>query len=229
MSTDQEEPARPRLTRAEAKARTRRLLLDAAARVFARKGFAGASVEEIAESAGFSIGALYSNFSGKEALFLALMAERGMGRVAEAAQTLDRHEVGTGEAAAELGRLLVHVADKDTDFAPLQAEFWLYAVRNPHVLDTMATALREPRQALEGLIGTWLAEQGASTEVPADSVATVVAALFHGLVRLRRVDPDSVPEELFGQALRWLFRGIGADLAPDGPAETGTDRSTGRA
>lgn len=214
MSVERDEPVRQRLTRAEAKARTRRLLLDAAARVFARKGFAGASVEEIAESAGFSIGALYSNFGGKEALFLELMAERGLDRVAEAAQTLDRHEAGTGEAAAELGRLLVDVADKDTDFAPLQAEFWLYAVRNPHVLDTMATALREPRQALEGLIDTWLAEQGAPADAPADSVATVVAALFQGLVRLRRVDPDSVPEELFGQALVWLFAGIHAGAAP---------------
>ncbi|MGN5382476.1 TetR family transcriptional regulator [Streptomyces lasalocidi] len=51
MNAEQGEPVRRRLTRAEAKARTRRLLLDAAARVFARKGFAGASVEEIAESA----------------------------------------------------------------------------------------------------------------------------------------------------------------------------------
>ncbi|MET7784432.1 MULTISPECIES: TetR/AcrR family transcriptional regulator [Streptomyces] len=214
MNAEQGEPVRRRLTRAEAKARTRRLLLDAAARVFARKGFAGASVEEIAESAGFSIGALYSNFGGKEALFLELMAERGLDRVAEAAQTLDRHEAGTGEAAAELGRLLVHVADKDTDFAPLQAEFWLYAVRNPHVLDTMAAALREPRQALEGLIDTWLTEQGGPAEAPAESVATVVAALFQGLVRLRRVDPDSVPEELFGQALVWLVDGIRAGAAP---------------
>ncbi|MER6045960.1 TetR/AcrR family transcriptional regulator [Streptomyces sp. NPDC001793] len=221
MSAEQNEPVRQRLTRAEAKARTRRLLLDAAARVFARKGFAGASVEEIAESAGFSIGALYSNFGGKEALFLELMAERGLGRVAEAAQTLERHEAGTGEAAAELGRLLVHVADKDTDFAPLQAEFWLYAVRNPHVLDTMAAALREPRQALEGLIATWLTEQGAPTDIPAESVATVVAALFQGLVRLRRVDPDSVPEELFGQALVWMFAGIVSGATPAG----GTDHS----
>ena len=61
-------PPRPkRLTRAEAKARTRELLLDAASEVFASKGLAGASVEEIAERAGFSIGALYSELrSGKE-------------------------------------------------------------------------------------------------------------------------------------------------------------------
>ena len=73
VDSDNDEKPR-RLTRAEAKARTRRRLLDAAARTFARKGYAGASVEEIAEAAGYSIGALYSNFGGKEELFLELMA-----------------------------------------------------------------------------------------------------------------------------------------------------------
>ncbi|WP_406205631.1 TetR family transcriptional regulator [Streptomyces decoyicus] len=58
-------PRAKRLTRAEAKARTRELPLDAAAETFARKGYDGASVEEIADSAGYSIGALYFNFGGK--------------------------------------------------------------------------------------------------------------------------------------------------------------------
>ncbi|MEU5537539.1 helix-turn-helix domain-containing protein [Streptomyces sp. NPDC020362] len=202
------------MSRAEAKARTRELLLDAAARVFARKGFVGASVEEIAEAAGFSIGALYSNFGSKEALFLELLSHRQTDRIAEAAQALERHPAGSTEIAAELGALLVDVADKDIDFAPLQAEFWLYAVRNPHVLDAMAANLRDPREALERVISASLAQHGAPAEVCAEAVATVVAALFLGLVRQRRIDPASVPEELFGQALKWLFTGITASTAP---------------
>ncbi|MGW7005599.1 TetR/AcrR family transcriptional regulator [Streptomyces sp. NPDC054933] len=218
MNAERDEPVRQRLTRGEAKARTRALLLDAAARVFARKGFTGASVEEIAEAAGFSTGALYSNFDSKEALFLELLSHRQTDRITEAAQALDSHEVGTGEAAAELGRLLIDVADKDIDFAPLQAEFWLYAIRNPEVLDTMATKLREPRQALERVISASLAQRGAPTEVSSEAVATVVAALFQGLVRLRRIDSASVSEELFGKALTWLFAGISASGAPE-PAD----------
>ena len=66
------EPRR-RLTQAEAKERTRQQLLAAAARVFAQKGFAGASLEEIAEAAGYSTGAVYYNFAGKEELFLELI------------------------------------------------------------------------------------------------------------------------------------------------------------
>jgi AcrR family transcriptional regulator len=213
MDKQHDEPVRRRLTRAETKARTRAQLLDAAAQVFARKGFTGASVEEIAEAAGFSTGALYSNFDSKEALFLELLSARNTDRITEAAQTLQAHEVGTGQAAAELGRLLIDVADKDIDFAPLQAEFWLYAIRNPQVLDTMAAKLREPRHALERLIASSLAEQGAPPEVSAEPVATVVAALFGGLVRQRRIDPASVSEELFAQALKWLFAGIHASGA----------------
>ncbi|GAA1906641.1 TetR/AcrR family transcriptional regulator [Streptantibioticus ferralitis] len=214
MDAERDEPIRQRLTRGEAKARTRALLLDAAARVFARKGFTGASVEEVAEAAGFSTGALYSNFDSKEALFLELLSHRQTDRITEAAQALNSHEVGTGEAAAELGRLLIDVADKDIDFAPLQAEFWLYAIRNPEVLDTLAAKLREPRRALEDVISTSLARQGAPAGVSPEAVATVVAALFQGLVRQRRIDPSSVSEALFGQALKWIFVGISASDVP---------------
>src|SRR6202162_2177880 len=62
-----------RMTREQSKANTRKRLLAAARSVFARSGFHGASVEEIASKAGFSTGALYSNFNGKEDLFLVLM------------------------------------------------------------------------------------------------------------------------------------------------------------
>src|SRR5881409_2831591 len=66
----------PRLTRTERQAQTRADLLEAAARVFARRGFAGASVEAIAAEAGFTRGAFYSNFSSKEELFAELLQER---------------------------------------------------------------------------------------------------------------------------------------------------------
>src|SRR5437764_15482063 len=69
-----EEPhAVGRLTREQSRANTREKLLAAARSVFARSGFHGASVEEIASEAGFSTGALYSNFDSKEDLFLELM------------------------------------------------------------------------------------------------------------------------------------------------------------
>jgi AcrR family transcriptional regulator len=213
-TTSDPTPAR-RLTRAEAKARTRGLVLDAAARTFARKGFAGASVEEIAEAAGYSVGAVYSNFGSKEQLFVELLSGRASGRVAEAARIL-AGEVATGQSPLlALGRMLTAVADKDVDFAPLQAEFWLYAIRNPAVMETLAARMREPREALAGAVSATLERRGSAPDVSPEAVATIVSALFEGLVQQRRIDPDSVPDELFGQALKWLFRGILAK-APEG-------------
>ena len=193
-----------RLTRAEAKARTRELLLDAAARVFAQKGLAGASVDEIAEAAGYSIGAVYSNFGGKEQLFVELLKERANDRVTRAAEIMADAE--PGEALRAMSQLMIEVADKDTDFAPLQAEFWLYAVRNPELMDTLAQRMREPRDLLAALVGRSVPDPGQAAEL-----STIVIALFQGMVRLRRTDPDSVPDELFGRALRWLFTGAEAD------------------
>lgn len=74
----------------------------------------------------------------------------------------------------------------------------------------MNARLGEPRAELARLVGGVRARQDAPPEVPVTAVATVVQALFGGLVRQRRINPDSVPEELFGQALGWLFAGIAA-------------------
>jgi AcrR family transcriptional regulator len=65
-----------RLRRSEARALTRRRLLEMAAVVFAERGFRATAIEEVAERAGYSIGAVYSNFTGKDDLFLNLMRER---------------------------------------------------------------------------------------------------------------------------------------------------------
>jgi AcrR family transcriptional regulator len=216
------ETGRPRrLTRAEAKARTRRLLLEAAARTFARKGYAGASVEEIAEDAGFSIGALYSNFSGKEELFLALMTERANSRVSDTAHLLEDRVPDSADAWTALGQQMVDVADKDIELAPLQAEFWLYAVRHPELLETFSAELRARRVPLERLIAAGLAKDGDYPDDLAGRVAIVISALFQGMVRQRRIDQANVPAELYGDALRWLFAGLRECESDRGrPAET---------
>jgi AcrR family transcriptional regulator len=211
MTSDTDQPRPRRLTRAEAKARTRELLLDAASEVFASKGLAGASVEEIAERAGFSIGALYSNFSGKEELFLELMAHRAHERVADTAQLLAE---GRGVAVRPwqaFGQQMIDTADKNMDLAPLQAEFWLYAVRHPEAMEAFAARVRDRREPLERLLASEFDRDGA--DYPDDlaaRVAIVISALFQGMVRQRRIDPDNVPPELYGDALRWLFTGIRA-------------------
>jgi AcrR family transcriptional regulator len=216
MNSDRYE-SRKRLTKAEAKARTRELLLDAAAHTFAQKGFAGASVDEIAEAAGYTVGALYSNFGSKEGLFVDVMRSRASDRINEAIQIVNEGDAGEGARLRALGQLLVNVADKEVDFLPLEAEFWLYAVRHREAMQKLALP-RPQHDGIRPMIENALRRRGRDKDVSADAVSTIVRALFQGLVRQRRLHPDSVPEELFGQALHWLFTGIEAGGSHGAPA-----------
>ena len=218
-ANQQEDPGRRRLTRAEAKARTRERLLGAAAHVFAQKGFAGASVEEIAESAGYSTGALYSNFSSKEQLFLELLSarrSRGLERQgAVTAQLLEKAAAGDEEPLSVLSEFFAKVAGRDTELAVLQAEFWLYAVRNPDAMGIMAAAMNGQIDALEPLTALMMERFGAAAGISPNAVARVILGLFQGLMRQRRVNPAAVSDDLLAQAITWLFAG----MRPPGPPD----------
>jgi AcrR family transcriptional regulator len=206
------ETGRQRLTRAQAKAQTRERLLDAAASLFARRGFAGTSVEQIAESAGYSVGALYSNFASKERLFLELLTTRVSDRIGSVAEILAA--APGADPLDELSRLLVTVADRNAEFVALQAEFWLHAVRNPDFMAAIAGQLREQVEVLERLVAAAMEQRrGPVPGVSARTVTIVVVSLFQGLVRQRLIDPASVPDDLFGQALGWLMTGLRATAA----------------
>ena len=201
--------ARQRLTRAEAKARTREQLLDAAAAVFAQKGYAGASVDEIAEAAGYSTGALYSNFENKEKLFLELMsARRSRGIARQAAQVTAIVEEDAADPLALLVQRLERVDGRSTEAAALQAEFWLFAVRNPEAMQVLATKTDELVDALAPLVSHVMQRYDAATAIPPEAVARIALALFQGLARQRRIDPAGVPVELFTVGLEWLLAGM---------------------
>lgn len=191
-------------TRAEAKARTRKRLLDAATAVFAEKGFAGATVDEIAGRAGHTVGALYSNFAGKDDLFLTLLDDH----VAHHLHDIDEILAGTpaGGHAAALGRYLVATAEDHRAWASLESEFTRYALARPELRERLAERWRTPREAIARIVC-----QAWHPAVDPEAVATVIIALFEGLVAQRRIDPDSVPESLFGEALHWLALGLGGD------------------
>ena len=199
-----------RLTRVETRARTREQLLDAAAFVFARKGFAGASVEEIAESAGYSTGALYSNFESKEQLFLELLSarrSRGIARRTTAiAEILDEEIADDTDPLDALTRMFVRFAEGQ-QLAPLQAEVWLYMVRNPEAMGVMAEKLEEQLVVVQRP-APLMERFGAAPAIPPRAVTAALLGLFQGLVRQRRVDPTSVPDDLFAQAVRWLLAGV---------------------
>ncbi|MBX9920137.1 MAG: TetR/AcrR family transcriptional regulator [Mycolicibacterium frederiksbergense] len=198
-----------RLTRAEGKEQTRRRLLDAAAQVFAHRGYTAASVEEIAESAGYSVGAVYSNFSNKEQLFEALMTDRAVDRMSEVAQAIREAKAAAGDPLRALGAMLIAVADKEIDVAVLRTEFWLHAVRNPELMRIEAASSAKTLESVRGILTEMLDRHGVDVgAINIDDFATTTLALFGGLIRQRRIEPERVTEEMFGQALRWQIAGM---------------------
>lgn len=187
----------PVLTRKETQQQTRERLIEAAAKVFARRGYHRATVGEIAAEAGFTIGALYSNFAGKEDLFLAI-ADRQVGeRVAEVeaiAEAAEGEEPGR-EAAEKLRAFL----ERDPDWPLLFYEFWSLSVRNPELQGELAKRRDAIRDALAETLQRVAGQLGFELRFPAPMLATAIAASLNGLAFERAADPEALPDEVFAE------------------------------
>ena len=156
---------------------TKRKLIRAAIDVIARDGFHGASVDATAKRAGFSIGALYSNFGAKDDLFFAVFDEHVSWfeeRVAAAAGAEDR------EAAAVEWMTMM---DRQPQQFFVFVEFWAYAVRKAPLRRQLAERMAEMRARVAEVVGD-------------ETGALVLLATVRGLVMERLADPGAVPDEL---------------------------------
>lgn len=204
-----------RLTREQSKAATRTKLLDAARQVFAARGFHGASVEEIAAVAGYSTGALYSNFGGKEDLFLVLM-EREIDEHAREISEAVRTRASMAERATGGARQWMTMIEREPEVLLLFMEFWAYGVRDAQVRPKVAARFAQVRELLTRLIADGVREFDLELDIPAEQLAVAIDALADGIARQKLADPDAVPDELMGRVLSLLFAGATR------PAGTGT-------
>src|SRR2546421_13100240 len=131
-----------RLSRNERKAQTRAGLIDAAARVFARRGYHGTTVDDVAEEAGFTKGAFYSNFESKEDVFVELVADRGRNWTLAVARGYQGGEPVPGRGGKG-GKGVTHMGEHDTDWRRLAIQMWSRAVRDPRLPERLATACEE--------------------------------------------------------------------------------------
>ena len=127
--TQQETPER--LTREEKKARTRAQLIDAAATVFARRGFVAASLDEVAEEAGLTKGAVYSNFDSKDDLFQAVMDDRLNEPMLHVADDILGSTDSFQEQAMKGARAFTDAVERERDVYLLGIEFDVYVARHP--------------------------------------------------------------------------------------------------
>jgi AcrR family transcriptional regulator len=197
---------RKRESRAESQARTRAELIATAAGVFARRGYRGASVEEIAEEAGYSHGAVYSNFDGKADLFLAVfedyMAER-VRELAEAQGGLPPDAPLEARARALADQWMDRLA-RDRESVVLHMEFIAHADRDPELARRFGSRSAAMREAVSRYVSQYQEEAGVEAALSADDIALVLRALGIGLAVESLVSPDAVRHDLYGDFVELL-------------------------
>jgi len=210
------------LTPARRRAMTREHLLDAAEIVFTRHGFHGSSLDEVAATAGFTKGAVYSNFKSKDDLFLALLDDREARQAAALREELARGPRPRAEGLPRVGEL---ISDNwNGGWNLLYLEFVLYAARNPDARTRLAASARKVHEAVEQMMDSEFARSGAAPPFPTSLMATIAIALFSGLGVGAIVDPESDTQETLDATLEFLYSTIGVDA--DDPNATPPQSST---
>ena len=193
-------------TRRPPREEVRRRILAAATEVFLERGFGGASVDEIAAAAGFSKGAVYSNFEDKDALFLALVDEEFAWRLDQLRAALEDAPDDPHAGAEVAGRSMIRALAAHQDLHVLFSEFRVHADRSPDTRRRFAQRRSEIRTTLAETVAAYADRAGVELTMPPEHLATVLLALTNGLALERLGQPEAVPDELFGEVIATLFR-----------------------
>jgi AcrR family transcriptional regulator len=190
-----------RLSRVEQRAVTRKRLLATAESVFSRLGYGGASVDLIAAEAGYSKGAVYSNFPSKEAIFLELLRlymERGN---AELEKLLDVKPENLRSAVTEWLKTM----HEEGDCPLLVMELQLHARRSPEFAKKYYELQGRQAKTLARIVRTFFEVTGATMPIHAIDLANSLTALAHGLSLQRPAAKSRVPSDP-GRIIDSLFK-----------------------
>jgi AcrR family transcriptional regulator len=190
----------PRLTRVEQSQRNRGLVLAAARRAFLARGYHGASLEQIADEAGFSKGVVYSQFESKADLFLALLEQRIEERAEENARFVETLVAGDGCSADQgLRALAEHDARRehaDAEWGLLLTEFRVHAARDPE-LNLRYAGLHERTVAgVARVVATIYEQAGDPPPLPPADLARLLLTVSAGARLEHATNPDVLPVAL---------------------------------
>ncbi len=197
----------PRLTRAEAKAETRRRLLEAAEAVFQRDGYHGASLERIAAEAGHTTGAIYSTFDSKADVMMALVAARAERRRAVWKEAFAA-TASAEDFVTEVSRQAAREGAAERDWWAVVIEFMTVIARDEQLRADYAEIHDASIAVLADSIRTWMQREGESLQMSPERLAIVVNALGRGLGVEALVAPDAVPEDLIVEAQLAMLHGV---------------------
>ena len=193
-----------RLTPERRRQLTRDALVAAAAEVFTQKGFHAASLDEIAEAAGFTRGAIYSNFGSKEELLFAVYDRLDDLTLAGMADAMDERgggdPVGGATAAAEVW---AHLLGRSRDMIALSLELRLYALRNPDARERLVKLEQQATAKLAAFIEDTFAAHGTTLRTSAKELAELGRAGVNGLEEAAAVDEHNASH--YRELIRKLF------------------------
>jgi AcrR family transcriptional regulator len=199
------------MTRAERRRRTRDELVDAAERLFSRQGFHATSIDAVAAEAGYTKGAVYSNFESKEDLFFAVY-ERRVDRRVEQMQPVVRAATTLQEAFEGLIPGAGGRPEADDGWLAVFFEFWAHALRHAELRARFA---EQHRRVIEPLAeASRRFEQLRDRPEDAYKLATARFAMQLGLQLERLTQPDVVDADLSRRA-GLMFTNGGRDGLPD--------------
>ena len=206
--------SRPRrLTRAQQQAQTRERVLEAADEVFARRGFHAARLDEIAEQAGFTRGAVYSNFRGKDDLALAIIEQRIKTVIALLVEVAADSDATVADAQAASLRFSELLAAGDRDWGPLFLEFVTHAARHPDLAARMTELYRGLGDSIATVLEATARRGDAQLPIAPERLALLVLAATDGASVERLIDPERADAHLMAEMLGWMAAGLLANQA----------------
>lgn len=198
---------RTRAARAQGR-ESRDELLGAALRVFARRGYRHAGVDEIAAEAGYSKGVVYWHFASKEELLLALIDERIDGPMREMVALLESAPRDR-DMAREATRAFTRQLENQRDVLVLDREYWSIAFRDAELRARYAERQAELREVLARGLEARVRHLGTpDLPMPAQDIARVVLGIIAGLTVDELIEPGSVRPELLGETLAVIYSGL---------------------
>jgi AcrR family transcriptional regulator len=194
---------RKRLTREESRAQTRATLIAVGRKHFLRFGLGGAVTEKIAEDAGYSRGALYANFDGKEELFVAVIREEQT-RHLNVFQSLLKEEP-SGKKRLKKWRDAIADLMTDHDWIVLRAEFEVGALRSERIRKSFVEVHRQQLRDGGDLIRDLLQSPDITSKLKPDDFITVIINLAHGLALTQRILGAELSQKSTRSLIQSLF------------------------
>jgi AcrR family transcriptional regulator len=189
MNTDGMSVTAKRVGRQERREQTRAELLAAARRAFLRDGFHAASLDAIAEDAGYTKGAFYSNFASKDDALVAVFDEHFRDRTA-AYERLIFTTDSVEDAYRAVARYWHDANEREPEWSRLVIEFMAHASRHEHLRQAVKEVRQRGLDRIAELVEQLADRHGVEYTVPITELVRGSGALNRGLAVEQLLDPE---------------------------------------